>query len=61
MKKQTYRIRFRHAQWSAGDEVELSEKEAAQMDNAAPGVLELVEQPEPAIAEPAKRAPKEPT
>ena len=42
MKKETYRIRFRHAQWSAGDEIQLSEDEAIRLDNKAPGVLERI-------------------
>lgn len=47
MTKQTYRIRRRHDGYSAGDIVELTDAEAAALDNVAPGLLEHVEQAAP--------------
>lgn len=53
MSTHTYRLTRRHGAHAAGAELRLTEDEAQQLDNEAPGVLEG-----PYTAVPAKEAPK---
>lgn len=58
MKKHIYRTQRRHGAWAAGAELHLTEIEAIQLENEAPGLLErLGEAPtEPQPTKPAPRA-----
>ena len=54
MKKFVYRVRYRYRAYHPGAEVELTEVEAIQLDNEAPGVVERVGP----VLSPPKPAPK---
>jgi hypothetical protein len=64
MKKQTYRMNRRHGPHAAGDELQLTEAEAQQIENEAPGAIDMTPLPaarsetraEPKPAEAAKPA-----